>query len=172
MPNLLQYVNSGNYYCRIKVGRKLIRESLQSSVWTTAKLRLVDFLKKHQEARVRVPPPKFSEVLELFERDLRVDTNMKPRSKQYRLAGATLHCFTPQCSTCAQVSAIAGAMVVKSVPPAPVSIAVEAIEKLTFDEMLLVTRADENSAYRRQKVVDCSVPCIRPIFPPSRPGTN
>ena len=23
MPNLLQYVNSGNYYCRIKVGRKL-----------------------------------------------------------------------------------------------------------------------------------------------------
>jgi hypothetical protein len=27
VPNLLQYVNSGNYYGRIKVGRKLIRES-------------------------------------------------------------------------------------------------------------------------------------------------
>ena len=85
VPNLLQYVNSGNYYGRIKVGRKLIRESLQTSVWTTAKLRLVDFLKQHQEARVRVPPPKFSEALELFERDLSGDTNMKPRSKQYRL---------------------------------------------------------------------------------------
>jgi hypothetical protein len=45
----------------------------------------VDFLKQHQEARVRVPPPKFSEALELFERDLSGDMNMKPRSKQYRL---------------------------------------------------------------------------------------
>jgi hypothetical protein len=38
VPSLLQYVNSGNYYGRIKVGRKLIRESLRTSTWTTARL--------------------------------------------------------------------------------------------------------------------------------------
>ena len=43
VPNLLQYVSNGNYYGRIKVGGKLIRESLGTSVWTNAKLKLVDF---------------------------------------------------------------------------------------------------------------------------------
>jgi integrase len=85
MPNLLQYVNNGNYYGRIKVGGKLIRESLQTSVWTTARLRLVDFLKQHQETRGVVQSPKFKEALELFERDLQADMNMKPRSREYRL---------------------------------------------------------------------------------------
>jgi hypothetical protein len=39
VPHLLQYVRSGNYYGRIKVGGKVIRESLNTDVWTTAKLR-------------------------------------------------------------------------------------------------------------------------------------
>jgi len=34
VPNLLQYVSNGNYYGRIKVGGKLIRESLGTAVWT------------------------------------------------------------------------------------------------------------------------------------------
>jgi len=84
VPNLLQYANNGNYYGRIKVGGKLIRESLQTRVWTTAKLRLTDFLKKHQENRQRVPPPKFNEAVKLFEEALAADTSMKPRSKEYR----------------------------------------------------------------------------------------
>jgi len=45
VPNLIQYVNNGNYYGRIKVGGKIIRESLKTNVWTTAKLLLVDFLR-------------------------------------------------------------------------------------------------------------------------------
>jgi hypothetical protein len=32
VPHLLQYVTNGNYYGRIKIGGKLIRESLQTTV--------------------------------------------------------------------------------------------------------------------------------------------
>ena len=43
VPNLLQYVSSGMYFARTKTHGKLIRQSLKTDVWTTAKLRLVDF---------------------------------------------------------------------------------------------------------------------------------
>ena len=85
VPHLLQYVTNGNYYGRIKVGGKLIRESLKTNVWTTEKLRLTDFLKKHQETRVRPVTPKFKEAVELFKLELQNDSTMKPRSKGYRL---------------------------------------------------------------------------------------
>jgi hypothetical protein len=48
VPNLLQYVNSSTYYGRTKVGGKLIRESLNTAVGTTAKAGLVDFLQENQ----------------------------------------------------------------------------------------------------------------------------
>ena len=85
MPHLLQYVSNGNYYGRIKVSGKIIRESLDTDVWTTAKLRLTDFLKNHQEVRRQINPPKFSEAVEAFKRELENDTSIKPRSKEYRL---------------------------------------------------------------------------------------
>ncbi|OQC67190.1 MAG: hypothetical protein BWX48_00945 [Verrucomicrobia bacterium ADurb.Bin006] len=44
VPHLLQYVTSATYYARVKVGGKPIRESLGTSVFSTAKARLVDFL--------------------------------------------------------------------------------------------------------------------------------
>ena len=52
IPHLLQYVSNGKYYGRIKANGKVIRESLKTIVWTTAKLRLKDFLKTHQEGAV------------------------------------------------------------------------------------------------------------------------
>jgi len=85
VPNLTQYVSNGNYYGRIKVGGKLIRESLKTTVWTTAKLRLADFQKRQQEAKADVVPPKFTEAVELFKQELVNDTTIKPRSKEYRL---------------------------------------------------------------------------------------
>jgi integrase len=85
VPHLLQYVSNGNYYGRIKVAGKTIRESLETDVWTTAKLRLTDFVKKHQEARHQIKPPKFSEAVELFKQELANDTRIKPQSKKYRL---------------------------------------------------------------------------------------
>jgi len=38
MPHLLQYVSNGNYYGRIKIGGKLIRESLQTTIGDQASL--------------------------------------------------------------------------------------------------------------------------------------
>jgi hypothetical protein len=84
VPNLLQYVSNGNYYGRTKIGGKVIRESLKTTVWTTAKLRPTDFLKKHQEARIRIDPPKFSAAVAIFEADLESGLTIKPRSKEYR----------------------------------------------------------------------------------------
>jgi transposase len=85
VPHLLQYVSNGNYYGRIKLNGKLIRESLETSVWTTAKLKLADFLKDRLEARNKVTPPLFSEAVDLFKQSLEVDTRIKPQSKKYRL---------------------------------------------------------------------------------------
>ena len=48
-PNLLQYGSTATYYGRVKVGGKIIRHSLETDVWTVAKLRLVDFLKDKQQ---------------------------------------------------------------------------------------------------------------------------
>jgi len=59
VPNLPQYVSNDKYYGRIKIGEKVIRESLKMDVWSTAELRLPDFFKRHQEAHSKVNPPKF-----------------------------------------------------------------------------------------------------------------
>jgi hypothetical protein len=77
VPHLLQYDSNGNYYGRLKIGGKLIRESLQTTVWTTAKLRLTDSLKTRLENRNLVDPPTFSDVVELFKADIERDTNIK-----------------------------------------------------------------------------------------------
>jgi hypothetical protein len=80
VPHLLQYVNNGNYYARIKVKGKLIRHSLKTAAWSTAKLRLADFVKIQQEARGNVEAPIFSEAVELFKRELENDRSIKPQS--------------------------------------------------------------------------------------------
>jgi integrase len=84
VPHLLQYVSNGNYYARIKSSGKLIRHSLKTTVWTIAKLRLVDFLKKHQESKGTLPAPKFTEAVQIYERNLESNSQIKPQSKKYR----------------------------------------------------------------------------------------
>lgn len=85
VPNLLQYVGNGNYYGRIKVGGKLIRKSLETDVWSEAKLGLLDFLRLQKLEGDRIDPPLFCAAVELFKRDLEQDTSIKPQSKRYRL---------------------------------------------------------------------------------------
>jgi integrase len=85
VPHLLQYVSNGNYYGRIKLNGKIIRESLETTVWTTARLKLADFLKERLEGRNQTTPPLFSEAVELFKLGLESDTGIKPQSKRYRL---------------------------------------------------------------------------------------
>jgi integrase len=85
VPCLLQYVSNGNYYGRVRVNGKLIRESLKTSVWSTAKLKLAELIKSSRENRDRIVPPKFDEAVKIYERELNTNANMKPRSKGYRL---------------------------------------------------------------------------------------
>jgi integrase len=85
VPCLLQYVSNGNYYGRIRVNGKLIRVSLKTSVWTTAKLKLADLMKRERENRDKVNPPLFSAAVETFKKELENDTTIKPQSKKYRL---------------------------------------------------------------------------------------
>jgi hypothetical protein len=84
VPCLLQYVSNGNYYGRIRVNGKLIRESLKTGVWSTAKLRLAELIKSSRENRNKVAAPKFSEAVKIYQRELDADANMKPGSKEYR----------------------------------------------------------------------------------------
>jgi hypothetical protein len=57
VPNLLQYVKSGVFYGRLKVDGKLILRSMALNKdegpvsFTTAKLRLADFVKKHRATK-------------------------------------------------------------------------------------------------------------------------
>jgi len=85
VPHLLQYVISGNYFGKVKINGESIRKSLKTTVWSTAQLRLNDFLKEHRENRNKVDAPTFKEALELFKAELASDSTMKPRSKEYRL---------------------------------------------------------------------------------------
>jgi len=86
VPNLLQYVPNGNYYARTKVHGKLIRRSLDTDVFTTAKLRLLDFLQtQKQEADQPSAALTFKDARELFEQRLANDSAIKARSKEYRL---------------------------------------------------------------------------------------
>jgi integrase len=54
VPNLLQYVVAGTYYARCKVNGKPVRASLETDVFTTAKLRLPDKLKELRKPKTQI----------------------------------------------------------------------------------------------------------------------
>jgi integrase len=86
VPNLLQYVSNGNYYARTKIDGKVIRRSLDTAVFTTARLRLLDFLKDRKAAHTPTRQSLlFSEARELYEQRLANNAAVKARSKEYRL---------------------------------------------------------------------------------------
>src|SRR6185295_2929812 len=65
-PNLLQYINTQTYYARIKVSGKLIRQSLNTDVWSNARLRLADFIGEKTRTRTSENVPTFADALELY----------------------------------------------------------------------------------------------------------
>src|SRR5258707_725109 len=82
VPNLLQYVRTGTYFARTKVEGKSIRLSLETDVFTTAKLRLSDKLKE-----IRKPRPvlgTFGQARQQYERDLENEHTLKENTKRYR----------------------------------------------------------------------------------------
>lgn len=84
VAHLIQYVSSGVYYARIKVNGKLIRQSLKTNVFTTAKTKLLDFLKEQRATKERIPTPTFGEAKEAYLKKLETNTEIKPKTKEYR----------------------------------------------------------------------------------------
>lgn len=84
--NLLQYVGTGMFYGRVKVSGKIIRRKLDTTVYTTAKLRLLDFLKEQREtaAGKTVPVPSFKDGRALFEQEIKNDPALAPKTVAYK----------------------------------------------------------------------------------------
>lgn len=86
--NLIRYGPSGKYFARIRVGGKLIRQSLKTKALSVAKLKLAD-LEKQERAKLE-GQTRLTEGVAFF-RDLakeyleRLDgmPNLKPRTKEY-----------------------------------------------------------------------------------------
>jgi integrase len=86
--NLIRYRPSGTYFARFKVGRRLIRQSLRTSVFSVAKQRLPD---KIREYRARYESVKtfstgkmlVSNAADVYLAKMEASPSLKPRSKAY-----------------------------------------------------------------------------------------
>jgi len=79
----MQYVPSGVFFARVRHKGKLFRQTLETSVFTTAKLRLPDKIKK-----LRTPRAEIGTVMDgrlKYEAETRNDYTLAPLSKAYRL---------------------------------------------------------------------------------------
>ena len=85
-PNLLQYIRTGMYYARVKVGGKLVRRKLRTDGYSKALLRLGDFLKEHRAKAPRSDqaPATFAQARRLFEQELEARHDLQVRAKEYR----------------------------------------------------------------------------------------
>jgi integrase len=84
VPNLVQYVSTGTYFGKVKIGGKPFRESLGTNVFTTAKLLLGDWIKKKRKIVARPIVGTFGEARALFKADLEADHTLRDASKRYR----------------------------------------------------------------------------------------
>ena len=87
--NIVRYVPSGVYFARLKVGGKLIRRSLQTTVISVAKLKLSDLENRERgklETAGRVTGGKatFADLIEEYYQQLENDATIKPRTRTYR----------------------------------------------------------------------------------------
>jgi integrase len=83
VPNLLQYVGTGQYFARVKVKGKLIRRKLDTDVFTTAKEKLRDFISDERESAT-AEQYTFKECRLRYEAQIDTDPTLKPVSKRYR----------------------------------------------------------------------------------------
>ena len=88
VQNLFRYRPSGTYFARLKVGGKSIRQSLETSVFSVAQLRLPDAIKesrKIEESRQRFGNGKmsFGDAVQIYRDKLDVNPDLKPKSKYY-----------------------------------------------------------------------------------------
>ena len=86
--NCVRYIPSGTYFARIKVGGKLIRQSLKTEVLSVAKMRLADLDRQERQhadsgrAAVRGKMA-VSAAIETHRQRVTGDVSLKPRTKEY-----------------------------------------------------------------------------------------
>ncbi|CAN5537517.1 site-specific integrase [soil metagenome] len=88
VQNLIRYTPSGTYFARFKVGGKLFRKSLKTTVFSVAKLRLPDVIKEHRgvnETKKATLAGKllFQDALRTHRVRIDTDASLKPNSKAY-----------------------------------------------------------------------------------------
>jgi hypothetical protein len=86
--NLIRYKPSKAYFARIRINGKLIRRSLKTSVLSVAKLRLGDMEKKERQLAEHQTTSgdgrmTFGGALNIYERRLKGDVSLKPRTREY-----------------------------------------------------------------------------------------
>lgn len=88
IQNLIRYRPSGTYFARFKVGRRLIRQSLQTAVFSVAKQRLPDKIREYRSryesgkafssGKMRV-----ADAADAYLARMEASASLKPRSKAY-----------------------------------------------------------------------------------------
>ena len=86
--NLVRYAPSGKYFARIRVGGKLIRQSLKTKVLSVAKLKLADLEKKERARlegtqRLTEGTAMFRDLAKEYQERLDGRPNLKPRTREY-----------------------------------------------------------------------------------------
>jgi len=86
---LIRYAPKGTYYAYFKVGGKPFRKSLETHVYSVAKLRLADEIREQREvadAALDQAAGKltFSDVVQLYREEVESDPRLKPASRRYR----------------------------------------------------------------------------------------
>jgi len=89
--NIVRYGPSGVYFARVRIGGKLIRRSLETTVLEVAKPRLAGLVKKEREkldsaGRLVGGKMTFADAAHLYSLEIKANPELKPRSKQYRAA--------------------------------------------------------------------------------------
>jgi integrase len=87
---LIRYVPKGTYYAYFKVGGKPFRKSLETDVYSVAKLRLADEIREQREvadAAIDRAAGKltFADIVELYRDRVKSEPRLKPASRRYRL---------------------------------------------------------------------------------------
>jgi integrase len=88
VQNLIRYRPSGTYFARLKVGGTLIRQSLETAVFSVAKQRLPDKMReyrsRHESAKAFAHGRMtVADAAEAYLRKIRASVSLKPRSKDY-----------------------------------------------------------------------------------------
>jgi len=84
--NLIRYRPSGTYYARFKAGGRLVRQSLETTVFSVAKQRLPEKIREHQSRHESVRTfangkMTAGDATQAYPRKIEASASVKPRSK-------------------------------------------------------------------------------------------